>query len=453
MPGTNDPARDASLWFARVAGKATSPMPFEADLPARPMASLAAFVARVLAEERELLLLVPGDDVLPELSAAVDLALRPLCLILPQAEFATGIALRATLLLLKSRLWRDGDDSRDVAWTRQRCRLEANAELWQRAQAWLSSNEPDDPLPSEFADLFSIVVLPVAGWRTLPLRKSAIVLLYCCDAPAELDAMALRMVRVGTQPAMAPPQLPACSDETTRLLLERTRLSQDIADLELELANVQGELADFMRDYYRRIAPLMAEQDRLQARIASLKAAADPGNPTLDASAAQQRQQAEESAADAGRFSAALPDDAPAFDPDRKTRQEFRRLAQQIHPDRAIDEDDRAWRTQLMSEANRAYRIGDRAGLREIAALWEEQAGSRTGAAIPARSQLEAQLSRLRARLARIEGELHRLFGSQLYALYIAARQARRQGRDLLAEMMEQLDAAIVELRRVAYPD
>lgn len=453
MPCTNDPAREAAFWYARVEGQAAATMPFEAELPARPMASLAAFVARVLAEERELVLLVPGDEVLPELSAAVDLALRPLCLILPQAAFATGIALRATLLLLRSRLWRDGDDSRDAAWASQRRRLDANAELWQRALAWLSSNDAGDRLPSEFASLFPIVVMPVAGWRSLPLRTSAIVLLYCCDAPAELDDMALRMVRVGTRPAATPAQVPACGDETTRLLLERTRLSQDIADLELELANVQGELADFMRDYYRRVAPLMAEQDRLQARIASSKAAADPGNPALDAKAVHQRRQAEESAADAERFGGPLADDAPPFDPDRETRQEFRRLAQQIHPDRAIDEDDRAWRTQLMSEANRAYRNGDRASLREIAALWEEQAGSRTGAAIPARSQLESQLARLRARLARIEGELHRVFGSPLYALFIAARQANRQGRDLLAEMVEQLEASIIDLRREAQPD
>jgi hypothetical protein len=46
------------------------------------------------------------------------------------------------------------------------------------------------------------------------------------------------------------------ADETTRLLLERTRLSQDIADLELELASVQGELADFMRDYYQRVGAI-----------------------------------------------------------------------------------------------------------------------------------------------------------------------------------------------------
>ena len=61
---------------------------------------------------------------------------------------------------------------------------------------------------------------------------------------------------------------------------------------------------------------------------------------------------------------------------------------------------------------------------------------------------LEAQLKRLRARLVRIEGELHRLFGSQLYELFIVARQARRQNRDLLGEMATRLEAAIAALHR-----
>lgn len=440
-------ARDAEFWYAHVAGPDHPLMPFEAELPARPLESLAAFIAKVLTEGRELLLLVPGDDVLPELSAAIDLGIRPLCLVLPQAEFATGIALRATLLLLRSRLWRDGDDSRTAAWVWQRQRLDAAAGRWAEAQSWISCGNSDKQPPLAFAGLFPAVIMPIAGWRTLVPRRDAIVMLYRCDAPTELDVAPRQLLRIGALPAPASVQAPATSDQTTRLLLERSRLSQDIADLELELASVQGELADFMRDYYRRVAPLMAENDVLQAGIAAQRAAAAPGDPKLDAEARWQKSQADESAADADRFSAALPPDAPPFSPDQDTRQMFRRLAQQIHPDRALDEDDRAWRTQLMSEANRAYRNGDGDSLREIAALWEEQAGSRSGATRLGVSQLESQLLRLRARLARIEGELHRLFGSQLYTLFIAARQARRQGRDLLGEMAEQLAASIADLR------
>jgi len=66
---------------------------------------------------------------------------------------------------------------------------------------------------------------------------------------------------------------------------------------------------------------------------------------------------------------------------------------------------------------------------------------------------LRPQVERLRARLAEIESELHRLFGSRLYELFIATRQAARQGRDLLGEMAAQLDASIAELHRRWHAD
>ena len=34
-----DPARDAEIWFAQVAGPESPIMPFEAELPVQPMAS------------------------------------------------------------------------------------------------------------------------------------------------------------------------------------------------------------------------------------------------------------------------------------------------------------------------------------------------------------------------------------------------------------------------------
>ncbi|MBI5109156.1 MAG: J domain-containing protein [Rhodocyclales bacterium] len=425
-------------------------MPHEAELPAQPMACIAALVALALADGHELLILVPDDALLPELSNALDLAIRPLCLVLPHADFAVGIALRATLSLLKSRLWRDGEDSHTPSWTALRRRLDAMPGPWREAQAWIAPPGDDHSVRIDFAAVFPALILPVAAWTTASARPDAITLLYRCDAPADLNADVAKLLRLGIPIAPSRSRKLALTEETARLLLERTRLTQDIADLELELASVQGELAEFMRDYYRRVGSLMTTLDALQAGVAARKAAHAPNDPGLQAEAAASRDQAEESASDAGRFTEALAPDAPAFNPDSETKQMFRRLAQQIHPDRAIDADDRAWRTRLMSEANRAYRNGDTASLREIASLWQEQAANRRGGGDPGASLLHAQLQCLRARLSRIESELHRLFGSPLYELFIAARQARRQNRDLLGEMAARLESTIMELRQAA---
>jgi hypothetical protein len=62
------------------------------------------------------------------------------------------------------------------------------------------------------------------------------------------------------------------------------------------------------------------------------------------------------------------------------------------------------------------------------------------------------QVENMRARLLAIERELQKLFGSKLYELFVAARQARRQGRDLLAEMAEKLDDTLRQLARQTPP-
>ena len=54
----------------------------------------------------------------------------------------------------------------------------------------------------------------------------------------------------------------------------------------------------------------------------------------------------------------------------------------------------------------------------------------------------------MRARVLEIQRELRKLYGSRLYELCMAARQARRQGRDLLAEMAEQLNDTIKRLNQ-----
>lgn len=439
--------RLAERWFARLMQAPPGAMPFEESLPTDPVATLAAFAATALAQGRSLLVLVADDEALPELSNALALAIRPLCLVLPAADFAATIALRATLSLLKSRLWRDGEESRTAAWTHQRRRLADCPELWRRAQSW---SAPDGDVPAEFAALFPVHILPLAARTMLGPRKFDITLLYRCDAPHEQLAATSRLLQVGLHAGSARTTGLAAHDEIPRLLHERAQLTQDIADLELELASVEAELDEFTRDYYARVGRLLAEQDALQARLARREAARQPANPEARSTAEARERQAEQSADESRRFNAADAPRATALPRGDAVKRLFRRIAQQIHPDRANDESDRAWRTQLMIEANHAYRLGDEHSLLQLAAKWEAGRESPPGAAAnpsPATTP-RLQVERLRTRLATIEAELHRLFGSRLYELFVATRHARRQGRDLLDEMARQLDASIRDLRQ-----
>ncbi|MGE5468167.1 MAG: J domain-containing protein [Ignavibacteria bacterium] len=432
-------------WLARLAAPASPPL-CQAELPAAPAAALAALAAEALARGHSLTIVVPDDEPLPDISNALDLGLRPLCLVLPAADYAVRIALRATLSLLKSRLARH--DEEGPAWTAQRRLLEDEAALWQAALAWGTRGLAREAWPTEIERLFPVRILPLAMARQLATPTDWAALVQPERLPEDARAAwpgALRTLLLGGTAVPAGHGALTVLDATARLRAELELLTQELSELELELATAQAEIAEFTRRYAEVVGDRMAELDRLQALLARRRAEREPDNAEAKQRAEQAQAQAEQSRREKERFAGLGRDETPAFKPTADVKKLYRHVAQKIHPDRAKTEQERAWRTQLMAEANRAYRSGDEAGLREILSLWQEGQGrepSRQASDAPS-SDLMAQVAGVRRRVAEIEAELNTLYGSRLYELFAAANVARRKGRDLLREMATQLDLQI----------
>ena len=441
-----DAALAVQSWLARLTAPAGPPL-LQAELPADASPALAALAAEALARNRSLLVVVPDDDVLPDISNALDLGLRPLCLVLPGADYAVRIALRATLSLLKSRLARD--DAEGPAWAAQRARLAEAADLWQQSLAWSTRGLDRESWPAGIEQLFPVRILPVAIAQSLATPADWVVLAQPARLPEDLRCAwpgAMRTLLLGGTAIPAGGGALAAVDKTARLRAELELLTQELSELELELATAQAEIGDFTRRYATVVGGRMAELDGLQAELAVRRTEREPGNVEAQQKARQAQAQAEQSQRESRRFADIEREEPPAFKPTGDVKKLYRQLAQKIHPDRANDEQDRAWRTQLMSEANRAYRAGDESTLREILSLWQEgegrtpTPGAKAGAA-PA--GLMAQVSAVRRRVAEIEAELNHLYGSRLYELFSAAKVAQRKGRDLLREMADRLDLQV----------
>ncbi len=406
--------------------------------------ALAALVAAALAEDRTLLVVTADDGRLADISGAIELSLRPLCLVLPAAEYAFRIALRASFSLLRSRLARGASDADGPGWAAQRRRLADSDLIWQACQAWSVRALDGEPCPADFGRLFPVRVLPTALARDWSATAEWVVIL---DANRQADYSpgpwpgAQRTLVLGG--AAAPSAgVPVVTDPTHRLQAELELLAQELAELELELATAQAEIADFTRRYHDLIGSRMTRLDTLRAELATQRVAADAEDIEAIRAADAAQTRAQRSQEEQRRYVDLERQDERPFSPSGDIKKLYRTLAQRIHPDRARNERDRAWRTQLMSEANRAYRANDRTALEEVLSLWAEGARCNAASATDA-DGLNLEVTRLKRRIGEIEIELNRLFGSRLYELFTAANIGRRAGRDLLQEMADRLDADI----------
>lgn len=465
MNDTTEAAGSALGWLERLQAAGPQSLLREA-LPkagAITAAALATLAAEALARDRSLLVITPDDELLPDISNALDMNLRPLCLVLPGADYASRITLRATISLLKSRVTRDGDDTQGPAWRMQRARLLEHAASWHACLDWCARSGDRDSWPENFGSLFPVRFAPrgVAESRLASATAGAdwvVVIEPRAHAAPPLvpwARAAATLLLTGTLTGAAA-MVPV--DEHARLSIELELLGQELAELELELATAQAEIGDFTQRYHERVGSRMAELDALQAEVALRRTEAAPDDDHRRQAAHEAWGQAERSREDNRRFAGQGGAKEPAqaakeFRASTDVKKLYRQIAQKIHPDRARDEADRAWRTELMTEANRAYRNADRAALQEILASWQESlhaASTRPagkGGSGGAPSALAVQVARLRRRVTEIESELNRLYGSRLYELFAAAKVARRQGRDLLQEMADRLDGQIVAIQ------
>ena len=236
--------------------------------------------------------------------------------------------------------------------------------------------------------------------------------------------------------------------ELARKRDELAILQAELMDRELFLANLRAELAAFEGRYLREVGVLYAELDDWNAKIAELAAEAD-GTEGAKSAAAEARAQAEESYAAAHGEAAK----AAEFSPSPELKKLFREVVKQIHPDNATDDADRAVRNGLMAQANLAYRRGDADALRKILEEYKSSPESVKGEGVAADlERVLRQIDRILKRLAQIESEVTELTSSEIAKLMAKVETATAKGRNLLAEMKQDVLHRI-DLARSEYED
>jgi hypothetical protein len=136
------------------------------------------------------------------------------------------------------------------------------------------------------------------------------------------------------------------------------------------------------------------------------------------------------------------------FAPPDELKWLYREIAKQVHPDLTTDERERARRTRLMAEANRAYAAGDEAKLRTILDDWVSSPESVPGEGVAAELvRTIRKIHQVERRLVNIATEMAALRQSELFRLWERAEASKAEDRDVLAEMAEALKRQIAAAR------
>lgn len=230
--------------------------------------------------------------------------------------------------------------------------------------------------------------------------------------------------------------------------LELSRLSEELAQKELDLEDARLSLAQFHRRYFHTIGEKYVVLDELLAQIAELAAEKNPYNHKAQTSARRARDQAAETAREFEGIEQKQEPIASSTQASEECKDLYRHVASIIHPDKALDEETKEIRTRLMAELNDSYAKRDIDGMKKVLAEWQEspEAVSGVGPAVELVRVIRA-ISQVRRRIAEVDKALSDILTSDMYSLMVAVREADLQGRDMLSEMARDLESRITQAR------
>lgn len=265
------------------------------------------------------------------------------------------------------------------------------------------------------------------------------------ERPAKRGAVAL--VRVGALPERSR------SDAEQRLAALVARLS----GLDAEHRSLSDALSDFSEQSEERLGAAMDEvfrAERVARRLAQLEAelaaAIEHAEQRGEARGARVRRAARRhlpGEAGATPFAARDASVAPEPEPALDLKELYRRLARRAHPDLARGKEERAWRSQFMSQLNAAYADEDRVRLELLASEIEGGAESTEASAETRDAHAQRRLAALAPAIERLERDLRRLRTSGSFRRFERYRECEARGGEYFAEERRVLEERARALR------
>ena len=230
-----------------------------------------------------------------------------------------------------------------------------------------------------------------------------------------------------------------------RAVLER--LKDRLAAREEEMAELHAELEQFEAKYTMEVGRLYAELDDIEARIAEEEVRIHPDDEEIRRKAEEARRRAEESAAQAEAED--WENCNFRWQPTAEAKKAYHKLARLIHPDLALDNQERERRHELMAKLNDAYSAGDQALLNKLVEEHRDSPELIKGDSIGDNLvRLIRQISQVKARLKSLSEDRLKLELSELFILREKVQKEMLEGRNLLRQMAARSRTHIAKAHR-----
>ena len=230
-----------------------------------------------------------------------------------------------------------------------------------------------------------------------------------------------------------------------RVLLDR--LKDRLASSEEAMADLRAELEQFEAQYTMEVGRYYADLDEIEARIAEEEVKLNPEDEEIKKKAEEARRRAEESAAQADEEN--WEGCSFKWQPTVEAKKAYHKLARLIHPDLALDVEERTRRHDLMAKLNDAYSAGDQNLLNKLIEEYRDSPDLVKGDSIGDELvRVIRQIAQVRNRLNELREEKLTVELSELFILREKVHAEMLEGRNLLKQMAERTNTHIQKAER-----
>ncbi|CAN5754413.1 hypothetical protein BH20ACI4_BH20ACI4_05580 [soil metagenome] len=223
------------------------------------------------------------------------------------------------------------------------------------------------------------------------------------------------------------------------------RLKDRLADREEEMTELRAELEQFEANYKIEVARFYAELDEIEAQIAEEEVKLVPDDEEIKKRAEELRKRAEESAFDAENADGCTQKWRPTIE----AKKAYHNLARIIHPDLALDKEEKEKRHELMAKLNEAYSAGDQNKLNKLVEDFRDSPDLIRGDSIgDDLVRAIRQIRQIKNRLKELREEKLKAELSELFILREKVEAEMREGRNTLKQMGERTKSYIKKAER-----